>query len=99
MENKTKSKTKKPIKSGAFSVCLSVNGEEYKTTGDDLMECVEKLKKPDWGVFKSKSTFTVKHKGLTAQKTLNIPQMRRLYGNDTAKSIFVKNLKMVLKYE
>lgn len=99
MTTTKKSKTTKPTKSGEFSVSLFVNGREYKSTGDDLLECVTKLNKPKLALFKTKSIFVVTRGKERAEKTLNIPQMRRLYGNDTTRSIFVKNLQMILKYE
>ena len=92
-----KQKTKEPTKRGAFSVCLQVNNKEYKADGDNLLECLENLKKPE--LLKTKSIFIIKRGKLTATKSLNIPQMRRLYGNTTTRSIFAKNLSMVLKYE
>lgn len=98
MALKSKTTTKKPIKDGAFSVSLFVNDKEYKSSGDNLLECVEQLKKPDITLFKTKSVFVVTKGKLRAEKTLNIPQMRRLYGNDTTRSIFVKNIGMILKY-
>ena len=99
MTKTKKPRIKKPINNGAFSVCLTVNGEDYKATGDNLLECVEQLKKPDLMLFKTKSVFVVTKGKKRAEKTLNIPQMRRLYGNTTTRSIFVKNIEMILNYE
>lgn len=93
----TKLKTKR-VKAELYSVTLNVNGKDYKSKGSDLLECIEKLKKPDFKIFKTKSYFIVRRGKLKAERTLNIPQMRRLFGNKTTRSIFVKNMNLILKY-
>jgi len=90
MKKTTKKTTKK-----LYSVILEVNGQEYKTEGDTLLEAIQALEVDE---IRTGGLLTATKGKLTAQRRFNrIFQLKRLFFNKVAKVVIAKNLEMMMR--
>ena len=81
-------------------ITLQIGEDVYKASGKTILEAINNLETPKF--LKSKGFITVKHKGKTAIKHLNIPVLRRLFcTSDSIKgyvrTVAAKHLELFLK--
>ena len=82
------------VESAEFDCIVDCVGTLYKSSGDSVVDCLRKI---DVGFVKSRATITIKHAGKTATTILSPLRLKRLFINDTYKTLLEKNLLSILK--
>lgn len=72
-----------------YQVEIKMNGKVFTKKGADLNEVIMKLK-PEFVL--TQSFITVKYKGRTFERMLNLVSGRKLFNNETFREIFINNL-------
>jgi hypothetical protein len=96
-----KNKTTKPklvkidalVKPG-YKVILFLNNTMITYRAKTLEEAIANIHPP---FYKTKGLLRVEYNGLSTEKLLTIPQMKRFFSNEVAKIVLAKNIKLVLK--
>jgi len=79
-----------------YNLTLQIDKKKYRTEGNTVVSCINKLKIPRLITYKG--IITVRHGKRKAERLLNTWQMRRLFSNqEIFKQVMAKNITMFLK--
>lgn len=81
---------------GDFSVTLSVNGKEFKATGENVIDVFRSLSE-DKHIPKTKMIITLEQGDKRSTKMLYIVQTRRFLMNDATRQVIAKQMEITLK--